>query len=131
MNSASALYMLPIPAKLRWSSSASPMAVCGWARSRASAVGAALDTAKKYARQAHTPETLRAYAHDWAVFSTCCRQAGCAPLPAAPAAIAAYLASLATTHGRSALERRLAAIGLQHRRHGLDWTRATPRSAPH
>ena len=86
----------------------------------------ALATAKQYARQAHAPETLRAYAADWADFSQWCRGGGWAALPAAPQAVAAYLASLAATHSRSALQRRLAAIGYQHRLRDQPWTPGHP-----
>ena len=64
--------------------------------------------------------------HDWAHFCQWCRQAGSIPLPAAPTAIAAYLASMAATHGRSALERRLAAIGHRHRLHSFPWNPGHP-----
>ena len=80
---------------------------------------AALAAARAYARGALAPETLRACAADWAHFC-------CAPLPAEPAAVAAYLASLAGLYSRSALERRLAAIGQQHRLRGFDWSAGHP-----
>lgn len=83
---------------------------------------AALAAAKAYAQDALAPETRRAYRADWAHFSDWCRNAGCAPLPAEPAAVAAYLAALAPLYSRSALERRLAAIGHAHRLRGLDWS---------
>ena len=90
---------------------------------------AALAVASSYARQAHAPATLRAYAADWADFTAWCRSGNLTACPATPAAVAAYLASLASTHGRSALERRLAAIGYQHRLRGAEW-HSTRRSAP-
>jgi site-specific recombinase XerD len=65
------------------------------------------------------PETLRLYASDWAAFVTWCRLAGAAPLPAAPATVAAYLAALAEQLSAGALARRAAAIAAQHRQHGL------------
>src|SRR3984957_15563566 len=65
------------------------------------------------------PETLRLYASDWAAFVTWCRLAGAAPLPAAPATVAAYLAALADRLSAGALARRAAAIAAQHRQHGL------------
>lgn len=86
----------------------------------------ALAAARAYARDALAPETLRAYATDWAHFTSWCRAAGCAPLPAEPAAVAAYLAAQAPLYSRSALERRLAAIGQQHRLRGLDWSAGHP-----
>jgi integrase len=87
---------------------------------------AALDRAKTYARQAHAPETLRAYAHDWAHFSAWCRAAGLTPVPASPQTVAAYLAALAPQYSRSALERRLAAIGHRHKLLGHDWLPGHP-----
>jgi integrase len=90
------------------------------------AVEAALAAAKAYARAALAPETQRAYAADWGHFCQWCRDHGCEPLPAEPAAVAAYLASLASQYSRAALERRLAAIGHQHRLRDLDWSAGHP-----
>ncbi len=86
----------------------------------------ALATARGYAREALAPETLRAYAADWGHFSAWCATAGCSPLPAPPVAVAAYLASLAGRYSRSALERRLAAIGHQHRLREMEWSAGHP-----
>ena len=90
------------------------------------ALAEAIETAKGYARQAHAAETHRAYQHDWRAFEAWCAASGCIALPAEPVAVAAYLASLATTHSHSALQRRRAAIGYQHRLHGLQWIAAHP-----
>jgi len=86
----------------------------------------ALAAAKAYARQALAPETLRAYATDWAAFTAWCRAAGSTHLPADPVAVAAYLAACAPGYSRSALERRLAAIGHQHRLRDLPWSAGHP-----
>lgn len=77
---------------------------------------AALSTAAAagYAAESLSAATRRAYRADWADWSAWCAQLGHQPLPAAPEAIAAYLAALASTHGRSALRRRLSAIGQAH-----------------
>ncbi|WP_426960037.1 tyrosine-type recombinase/integrase [Muricoccus radiodurans] len=86
----------------------------------------AIEAAKAYARRALAPETLRAYRTDLADFEAWCLAHRTAPLPAAPGTVAAYLAALAPTHSRSALDRRLAAIGHAHRVRGLDWTPGHP-----
>jgi integrase len=93
---------------------------------RSGAAEAALAAAKAYARAALAPETQRAYAADWQHFCQWCRDHGCEPLPAEPAAVAAYLASLASSYSRAALERRLAAIGHQYRLRDLDWSAGHP-----
>jgi integrase len=90
------------------------------------AAEAALAAAKAYARAALAPETQRAYAADWQHFCAWCLTYGCAALPAEPAAVAAYLAALAPHYSRAALERRLAAIGHQHRLRGLEWSAGHP-----
>jgi len=72
------------------------------------------------------PETLRLYASDWAAFVTWCRLAGAVPLPAAPATVATYLATLGERLSAGALARRAAAIAAQHRQYGL----ASPASDP-
>jgi integrase len=77
--------------------------------------------AKAYAAIALSPATLLAYEHDWNEFCSWCLRHSIAPLDAPPDAIASYFASLATTHGRSALSRRLAAIGHAHRLAGIQW----------
>ncbi len=97
----------------------SPAVVPEQGRGLAPVGAAALAAAQANAREALAPETLRAYAADWAHFC-------CAPLAAEPAAVAAYLASLAGLYSRSLLERRLASIGQQHRLRGLDWSARHP-----
>jgi site-specific recombinase XerD len=79
-------------------------------------------TAADYARRSLAPNTLRAYRADWEDFLAWCRINGQPPLPAAPETVAAYLASLALTHGRAALRRRLAAITQAHKLRGIAWT---------
>jgi integrase len=46
------------------------------------------------------------------------------PVPADPATVGAYLASLATTHAPTTIRRRLAAIGKMHRFNDLPWNPA-------
>ena len=52
---------------------------------------------------------------DWAHFSDWCRAQRWPALPAPPEAVAAYLATLATTHTRGTIRRGLVAIGQAHR----------------
>ena len=82
----------------------------------------AQETAAAYARQSLSAATLRAYRADWDDFRAFCQGQTLNPLPATPATVAAYLASLAQSHGRAALQRRLAAIGQAHKLNGLPWT---------
>lgn len=92
-----------------------------------SAVGeAAFAAAKAYARLALAPATCRAYQADWTDFFTWCAAANVPALPAAPAAVGAYLATMAPTHARASIRRRLAAIGQMQRLHGHDWTSSHP-----
>ncbi len=88
------------------------------------AVAAAAD----YAGDAISDATRSAYLRDWAEFSTWCRASGADPhdLPVNAVLVAAWLATLATTHGRSALGRRVAAIAWHHRRRGSLFTAAHP-----
>jgi integrase len=67
---------------------------------------------------AKAPGTARAYQADWRHFTAWCAPRGLAPLPAAPATVAAYLAAYAGGGHRfslATLRRRLAAIGAYHR----------------
>jgi integrase len=87
---------------------------------------AALAAAIDFAGQALAPATLRAYRSDWQHFCAWCRGAGWTPLPADPATVGAYLASLAATHTSSALVRRLAALSRAHRLASQPWQAAHP-----
>jgi integrase len=89
-------------------------------------VGAAVAEAVRYAGQALSDNTKRAYAADWAHFADWCRTGQVMALPASPVVVAAYLASLARTLGRSGLRRRLAAIAHEHRRTGHAWETRQP-----
>lgn len=77
--------------------------------------------ASAYARQSLATGTLEGYRSAWDDFLGWCRANNASPLPATPDAVADYLASLAVTHGRSALRRRLSAIGQAHRLAGHPW----------
>jgi len=87
-------------------------------------LSAAVATAADYAAGSLSEATKRAYARDWWHFSEWCAVQGVDPraLPIHPVVVAAYLASLAQTLGRSALNGRLAAIAHEHRRRGHPWT---------
>ncbi len=85
---------------------------------------AALARAQAYARQSAAPATLRAYKADWAHYAAWCAEAGFEPVPADPATVGAYLASLATSHAPTTIRRRLSAIGKMHRFNDLPWNPA-------
>src|ERR1700721_164908 len=59
---------------------------------------AALAAAQVLAKKATAAATLRAYKADWTHFSQWCAAHGFIPVPAAPATVGAYLATLAETH---------------------------------
>ncbi len=84
----------------------------------------ALDTAQALARKAAAPATLRAYKADWTHYAAWCAEHGFLPVPAAPATVGAYLASLAGSHAPSTIRRRLAALGKMHRFNDLPWNTA-------
>ena len=83
---------------------------------------AALDAAQVLARNA--PATLRAYKADWTHYAAWCDAHGFVPVPALPATVGAYLASLAETHAPTTIRRRLAALGKMHRFNDLPWNPA-------
>jgi integrase len=85
---------------------------------------AALAAAQALARQATAPATLRAYKADWTHFSRWCADHGFVPVPAAPATVGAYLASLADSHAPTTIRRRLSALGKMHRFNDLAWNPA-------
>ncbi|MFN3937040.1 MAG: tyrosine-type recombinase/integrase [Gemmobacter sp.] len=75
-------------------------------------------TARDYAREAVAPNTLRAYARDWAHFARWCRLRGADLLPPAPALIGLYIADLAAPSGRSPA---LSVASIERRLSGLVW----------
>ena len=88
------------------------------------AAAAALATAQAFALKAAAPATLRAYRADWGHYAEWCAATGLAPVPAEPATVGAYLASLAETHAPTTIRRRLSAIGKMHRFNDLPWNPA-------
>jgi integrase len=85
---------------------------------------AALAAAQALAKKATAPATLRAYKADWAHFAAWCEAHGFVPVPAAPATVGAYLASLAVSHAPTTIRRRLSALGKMHRFNDLPWNPA-------
>ncbi len=81
----------------------------------------ALDVALAFAQKAAAPATLRAYKADWEHYAAWCAATGFVPVPAEPATIGAYLASLAGTHAPSTIRRRLSALAKMHRFNDLPW----------
>ena len=90
----------------------------------ASAGAAALAAAQALAKRATAPATLRAYKADWTHFADWCTTHGFIPVPAAPATVGAYLASLASSHAPTTIRRRLSALGKMHRFNDLAWNPA-------
>ena len=92
------------------------------------ALGAAVAVAAGYAGDAISPATQAAYARDWEGFAAWCQAHDLDPgaLPIDPVAVAAYLGSLATTLGGSALRGRVAAIAYHHRRRGFVFVSSHP-----
>jgi integrase len=82
---------------------------------------AALAAAQALARQATAAATLRAYRADWTHYAAWCAAHGFIAVPAAPATVGAYLASLAGSHAPTTIRRRLAALGKMHRFNDLPW----------
>ena len=82
---------------------------------------AALEVARAYAGLAMSESTVRVYGIAWAHFADWCARIGVSALPADPAHVGGYIASLATTHAPNTISQRLAAIGQMHRYHELPW----------
>jgi site-specific recombinase XerC len=84
-----------------------------------------VETARDYAQQAASENTLKAYAKDWAHFARWCRMKGIEPLPPSPQMIGLYLADLATpSNGSPALsvstiDRRLSGLGWNYTQRGF------------
>ena len=77
-----------------------------------------VETARDYARQAASENTLRAYAKDWAHFARWCRMRGAEPLPPSPPLIGLYISDLAAPGGKAAP---LSVASIERRLSGLVW----------
>lgn len=84
-----------------------------------------VETARSYARQAASENTLRAYARDWAAFARWCRMRGADPLPPSPELVGLYIADLAAPQGKipalsvASIERRLSGLGWGYAQRGF------------
>ncbi|MBS0573358.1 MAG: tyrosine-type recombinase/integrase [Proteobacteria bacterium] len=84
-----------------------------------------VETARDYARQAASENTLKAYAKDWAAFARWCRIRGAEPLPPAPQLIGLYIADLAAPQGKAAgAAPALSVSSIERRLSGLAWSYA-------
>jgi integrase len=77
-----------------------------------------LETARGYARQAASENTLRAYAKDWSHFARWCRMRGADPLPCSPQLIGLYITDLAAPAGKTPA---LSVASIERRLSGLCW----------
>jgi integrase len=77
-----------------------------------------VETARDYARQAASQNTLKAYANDWAHFARWCRMRGADPLPSSPQLIGLYIADLAAPGGKVPA---LSVASIERRLSGLTW----------
>ena len=80
-----------------------------------------VETARDYARQAASENTLKAYAKDWAHFARWCRMRGTDPLPPSPQLIGLYIADLAAPAGKAPP---LSVASIERRLSGLAWAYA-------
>lgn len=80
-----------------------------------------VETARDYARQAVSENTLKAYARDWAHFTRWCRMRGTDPLPPSPEMIGLYIADLAAPMGKAPA---LSVSSIERRLSGLCWNYA-------
>lgn len=77
------------------------------------------DEARDYIRASRSPNTIRAYASDWAHFSAWCSDNHVSSLPAQPTTVALYLTDLARTAKPATIRRRLSSISVAHKAAGL------------
>lgn len=80
-----------------------------------------VDTARAYAEQSASKNTLKAYSKDWAHFARWCRMRGAEPLPSSPELIGLYLADLAAPSDGSPA---LTVSTIDRRLSGLSWNYA-------
>ncbi len=83
-----------------------------------------VETARDYARQAASENTLKAYAKDWVHFARWCRMRGADPVPSSPQLIGLYIADLAAPGGKAPSQsaaRPLSVSSIERRLSGLTW----------
>lgn len=84
-----------------------------------------VETARDYAKQAASENTLKAHAKDWTHFARWCRMKGADPLPPSPEMIGLYLADLAAPNGNapallvSTIDRRLSGLAWSYAQRGF------------
>lgn len=78
------------------------------------------DQVRQYIRASKAENTLRGYQADWRDFCSWCESHGTCPLPAAPEAVAAYIAECASRLKPGTIQRRLNAIAEAHKAVGVD-----------
>tara|TARA_R110000851_G_scaffold179019_4_gene326017 strand:- start:661 stop:1794 length:1134 start_codon:yes stop_codon:yes gene_type:complete len=84
-----------------------------------------VDTARNYARQATAENTSKAYAKDWAHFTSWCRRRGANALPPSPELIGLYIANCAAPDTKapalsvSTIERRLSGLVWHYQQGGF------------
>ncbi len=84
-----------------------------------------VETARDYARQATSENTLKAYAKDWAHFARWCRRRGVEPLPPSPELLGLYIADCAAPGAASpalsvaTIERRLSGLAWHYQQRGF------------
>ena len=86
-----------------------------------------VETAKDYARNAASENTLKAYKADWAHFARWCRMRGSEPLPPSPELVGLYVADLASGDSRSPSQPAsgpLCVSTIERRLSGLAWNAA-------
>ncbi|MDD9908553.1 MAG: tyrosine-type recombinase/integrase [Ahrensia sp.] len=82
---------------------------------------ALVDTARDYVRHAKAENTQKAYATDWADYTSWCRRCGVATAPPTPETVALYLAHLAAP-AKGSGQLALAVSTIERRLAGLCWT---------
>lgn len=80
-----------------------------------------VETARDYAKQAASENTLKAYKADWVHYTRWCRMRGSEPLPLIPELVGLYLADLASPEGPSPA---IAVSSIDRRLSGLAWNAA-------
>ena len=81
---------------------------------------------REYIRASKAENTLRGYNADWRDFCAWSQDHGLSPLPAAPGAVAAYIAECACRLKVGSIQRRLNAIAEAHKATGLESPTHTP-----
>lgn len=108
-------HVAPIIQRLQWAAAMSDLVTAKAGAQIEVDVLAKLARYAEVARGAHSPNTIAAVRSDTEIFSAWCRKTGLTPLPADPAAVAAFVDAMAQDRAPATVRRYVSSVAHLHR----------------